>query len=210
MLEIDLADIANTLPGDEIPRWFPVPSTADQDEARAWAVLMLKGLEADFRAHEPRVHESMLVTLERAASEPSIEPFEQKLLFLPFGLSLGVVVHIALGPTEPDVKPLRLWREIIDADAGDVESFEESVPNGSTVVGIRRFKGYPQPYEESAHGPWTESRLIVQFAYAVCVQTARGPMDLLAVATSTDSELAALAYFTFGEMLAEGSLFQDM
>jgi len=204
MLEIPLAEIAQTLPEDDVARWFVVPVTADEKVASEWAREMVKLVAEEFGGQTQGIRQHLEEVFCSAALAPTQPALSQRLLFLPFGASQGLHVELGIYAASPETAPEILLDSLLVSEAEDLADL---VDIEGRVVGQGHFRIEQLPFEPQAGG-WSEARSACQFVWALRTDGPEGLTDVLAVGTSVDAELSAVAFHTFGDLVAEGHLFQ--
>lgn len=209
MLEMTLEQIAQTLPDDDVPRWFVVPILADDDAATEWASAMVNLIGEFFGADRQGIRQHLLETFHRASRDPMVEPFDQRLIYLPFGASDGVVVQLSIAPVGDGTRPDLLFDAAVGGQTypGMSEVSREVFESDAGVQGLRGVRGFVSETDRPVTGNVSSAPVILQFIYAVRLPTIEGPADVLAVCTSSDAEIASAGYLAFGQMLISGQLF---
>jgi hypothetical protein len=208
MLELDLPAIAATLPDDDVPRWFVVPQAADEAETQVWATAMAEILTPDFAdPDDPESARHLHAVLESACRQPRVEPFDQRLLYLPYGASTGLVVDLLIVPAEDSEPSAQAAHTLLLGPMAD--GAEPVLDDQERVIGMRRLRVVSEPgtaYSPEGSAPFATNPAVF---WSVQRRTVAGrPADVVATGASPDVELAALGMFALAEVLQDDALFE--
>lgn len=206
MLELSLAQIADTLPDDDVARWFIVPVGLGE-EAAAWGHAMAEHLAPQFaNPDDPGSVSHLVDVFASAASRPYEEPFDQRLLYLPFGASEGMVLDVVTIPVAPQADRESIHRQLLGLTAN--ADAEPLVDTDDQPIGLATFHVTAgDPIRDAGS---SRSALIPNIARFWCVhrsQIAGVPADVVATGVSVDLELASLAFLAYGELILDPELY---
>lgn len=205
MLELDLDAIASTLPEEDVPRWFVVP-TLDEAEGRAWAEAMTDILAPDFAAEgDPTSREHLLAVMIAAVEQPRTEPFDQRLLYLPYGASSGLVVEVLIIPVaSDDSDQFATHARLLGSLA---QTSEQVLDAQDRQIGLRHF--HLVQGEPTAPGNGVAaSAPDIAVLWSVHRRLVGGiPADVIATASSPDAELTVLGLYAYCELVLGDELF---
>lgn len=206
MLELSLAEIADTLPDDDVARWFVVPVGLG-DHATNWGQAMAEHLASQFADPEaPETVTHLADVFTTAANRPYLEPFDQRLIYLPFGASEGIVLDVVTIPVSSQGDRESVQRQLLGlGDSDDAEPLEDA---HGQPIGLATFTVTAgQPVRESGS---SRGAIIPNIARFWCVHRhdiGGAPADVVATGTSADLELASLAFLAYGELINDPHLY---
>ncbi len=207
MLELNLDAIARTLPEDDVPRWFVVP-TLDEPGGRSWAEAMTEVLAPDFTAEgDLASHEHLLDVLVAAVSQPRTDPFDQRLLYLPFGASSGLVVEVVIVPVaSDDSDSLATHARLLGSLAPTSEPILDAQDQ---PIGLRHFHLVRGEPTAPSDGGVAASAPDIAVLWSVHRRLVGGiPADVIATASSPDAELTVLGLYAYCELVLDDDLFE--
>ncbi len=206
MLELDLATISRTTPDDDVPRWLVIPALEDAAAVQVWATTLTDSLAPDFSPDGDH-REHLQEIFSAAALRPRVDPFDQRLFYLPFGASSGLTVDLVVLPVGPGQQDRVAAHALL---LGSLASAAEPVLDAEDQpVGLRHFHviaDEPQATSDDAKSAcapltgvfWCVTRRLVGGVSA----------DVVATAHSIDIELAALGLFAYSELVLGDELFE--
>ncbi len=207
MLELSLPEIAESLPDDDtFPRWYVVPPEEIGREGGPWASAMAELLAAVYFEADPVTgYRELLERFGRAVAKESVQPFDQRLFYLPFGAVSGLIVDVVTVEAPPSTPRELVQRNLLGLNR---DHAVEEIDDGKDNIGFCYFHvGSGESHRLEGH----RGEVIPKSASFWCVhrRLIEGSLvDIVATASSVDLELAALGYHTYRELILDPDLYR--